>query len=446
MSARLPALAVILLLVSGAAGLLWLAEHPESPLLARAERWPAVGPAVARFRAERLAAVAAERPSLDASRYFAWRHGVTPKDVWWVPPEVLARSGEPLRSDRSGGSSPVVRVELTSSLKVLERQGDWVKVAYGDHTGWMPLDPSLQAEPPFGSAPRPTVPVPARPPDPERLALAREVFGARERTGRLGPYPLVTDVVNPGRLAELDRLAGRLEEAYRQRYGREPLGAPGETVVLFAFRSDYQSFIDRDELLAGLPASGHTGRGIVAVWDGGRPADEVGSTLLHEMVHLVNRRAIGPALPSWLDEGLADDLAQSRRDAAGRLIPGTFGGATVEIGIGSQVYGARAALAQLRSALASGSTRPLPELLDLSWPEFVRSEQRNLHYAQSAFWVRYLLDGEGGALAPGFRAFLDDVAAGGPATPEALRGRLGRSWEELESGWAAWARALDPSG
>lgn len=442
MSARLPALAVVLLLLSGVAGLLWLAEHPESPLLARAAGWPLVGPAVARFRAERLAAAAAERrPSLDASRYFAWRHGVTPKDVW-LPPEVVARSGEPLRSSPADGSRPVVRVELTSSLKVLERQGDWVKVAYGDHAGWMPLDPGQQTEPPFGSAPRPTVPVPARPPDPERLALAREILGAREKSGRLGPYPLATDVVNPGRLAELDRLAGQLEEVYRQRYGREPLGTPAEAVVLFAFRSDYQSFIDRDEQLAGLPASGHSGRGIVALWDGGRPATEVGSTLLHELVHMVNRRAIGPALPSWLDEGIADDLAQSRLDAAGRLAPGTLGGTTVEIGMGFQVYGARAALAQLRMALASGSTRPLPELLDLSWPEFVRSEQRNLHYAQSAFWVRYLLDGEGGALAPGFHAFLDAVAAGGEATPEALRGHLGRSWEELEAGWAVWVLGL----
>jgi hypothetical protein len=41
-------------------------------------------------------------------------------------------------------------------------------------------------------------------------------------------------------------------------------------------------------------------------------------------------------------------------------------------------------------------------------------------------------------LASGFRGYLAGVAAGGSAAPEALRERLGRSWQELEAGYRAW--------
>jgi hypothetical protein len=74
------------------------------------------------------------------------------------------------------------------------------------------------------------------------------------------------------------------------------------------------------------------------------------------------------------------------------------------------------------------------------------SHEGSLSYAQSSFWVRYLLDGEGGALAPKFHAFLDAIAAGEPPAPEALRQRLGRSWPELETGFRAWVLAQREDG
>jgi hypothetical protein len=186
--------------------------------------------------------------------------------------------------------------------------------------------------------------------------------------------------------------------------------------------------------------SGHSGYGIVVLFDEGRPRFEVGSTLVHELAHLLNRRALGPLLPSWLDEGIADDLAQSQVSDAGRLQPGTLGGFTVRYGARIQMFGPRAALQQLVVALEEGKTLPLPDLLALDWNSFVRHEG-SLSYAQSSFWVRYLLDGEGGALAPKFHAFLDAVATGEPPTPEALRRQLGRSWGELEAGFRSWVLA-----
>jgi hypothetical protein len=74
------------------------------------------------------------------------------------------------------------------------------------------------------------------------------------------------------------------------------------------------------------------------------------------------------------------------------------------------------------------------ELLRMERAPFLAGEGE-LHYALSALWVRYLLDG---GLAAPFRAWLAAVAAGGDAGPEALRSHLGRDWTRLEQGFRAW--------
>ncbi|HEX5758254.1 MAG TPA: hypothetical protein VF121_03590 [Thermoanaerobaculia bacterium] len=361
------------------------------------------------------------------------------------PPErVLIRPGEALHRRPRAGARTVTRFHAYGNLAVVDHRPGWVKVEYRGHSGWVPLSGEWE-EPPLGSAPDPTLPLPALPADPERLAAARAALGAGAAEGRLGPYALVTDFADLERLAWLDRVAAGFESAYHVRYGLLPVGEPAETVVLFAEETAYRAFQSRDARLAGLPASGHTGHGLVALFDGGLRRAEVGGTLVHELTHLVNRRAIGPALPSWLDEGIADELAMSRLDEAGRLAPGTLGGAVVEEGFRRQLFGAPAALHRLARGLEEGRLRPLPELLDLDWAPFVAAAGARHHYPHAAFWVRYLLEGEDGALAPAFRAFLAGVAAGGSAAPEALRARLGRSWEELEAGFRTWVLALETS-
>jgi hypothetical protein len=306
-----------------------------------------------------------------------------------------------------------------------------------------PAPSSAAAARPAGA--RPVRPVEARRPDPSRLKRARARLAGRETASFLGPYALYTDLQDKVRIQYLDRLAAQMEDIYRARYGRQPIGQPAEAIVLYAQESDYQAIQGQDAQLARLSASGHSGYGIVVLFDEGRPRYEVGSTLVHELAHLLNRRALGPLLPSWLDEGIADDLAQSQVSDAGRLQPGTLGGLTVRYGARIQMFGPRSALQQLVVALEEGKTLPLPELLALDWSSFV-SHEGSLSYAQSSFWVRYLLDGEGGALAPKFHAFLDAIAAGEPPAPEALRQRLGRSWPELETGFRAWVLAQREDG
>ena len=356
------------------------------------------------------------------------------------PASIAIERGEALHAAPRAGARALTRFHAYGNLKVLDHRPGWVKVEYRGHSGWVPISGDWD-EPPLGSAPDPTLPLPGAPADPARLALARAALGEGAAAGRLGPYALVTDLADPERLAWLDRVAAGFEPTYRARYGLAPVGEPAETVVLFADEAAYRGFQEREGRLAGLAASGHTSQGLVALFDGGRRRAEVGGTLVHELTHLLNRRAIGPALPSWLDEGIADELALSRIDEAGRLAPGTLGGAVVVEGFRRQFFGGPAALHRLAEGVEAGTLRPLPELLDLEWAAFVAGGGARLHYAQASFWVRYLLEGEGGTLAPAFRAFLAGVAAGGSVAPEALRARLGQSWEELEAGYRAWVLA-----
>jgi hypothetical protein len=259
--------------------------------------------------------------------------------------------------------------------------------------------------------------------------------------GRLGPYPLYTDLADPGLVFFLDRVAAAVEPAYRRRYGREPVGEAAEVIVLFAGEEGYRAFQDADRQLADLPASGHTGYGLVALYLGGRRRDEVAATLVHEIAHLLNRRSVGPALPPWLDEGLAADLATSAIGPAGDLHPDTLGGA-IERGAGRvDYYGAQAAIRRLAAALTDRALPPLPRLFALDWEAFVRSDRLDLHYAAAGFFWRYLLQGEGGALAGPARAYLASTADGGAADAETLRIELDRTWADLEDGFEAWVAA-----
>ena len=101
-------------------------------------------------------------------------------------------------------------------------------------------------------------------------------------------------------------------------------------------------------------------------------------------------------------------------------------------------HGPRAALRRLAELGESGGLISLSRLVALDWESFVRSPRRDEHYWLAGFFVRYLLAGERGALAPRFRGYLAAVAAGGPAGGDALIGRLERSWDALQWGFELW--------
>lgn len=445
MTHRLAALALCLLILGGAGVLVWWwsgwsapetspEAPPPEPLTSAAAGEPPEPDIPPNLASDFPDSVEARSPDPPPATPLGEPQAAEFGRVWVTP-------GMDLLAAPRKGAAKVATLNLYANVAVVDHRPGWVKVRHRAQSGWIAFDdPRFGPDPPLGSAPEPPRPLAARTPEEAHLQRARGLLAPPETLGSLGPYVLYTDLQDADRLRFLDRIAGGVEAVYRARYGRDPVGRPAEAVVLYSQEEAFQELLRQDARLAELPASGHSGQGVVALYDGGRPRAEVGATLVHELVHLLNRRALGPVLPSWLDEGLANDLAQSRLDGDGNLDPGTLGGVTVRADRQIRMYGARASLHQLVQAIEEERLRPLPELLGLDWDEFVRRDG-SLHYAHSAFWIRYLVDGEAGALAPGFRTFLGRVAGGGTPGGEALRESLGRSWEELERGFRAWVLA-----
>lgn len=327
-----------------------------------------------------------------------------------------------------------------STVELFDRRQDWYEIESGGQRGWVRLRADGRigpVEPPLGSEPEPPLPVPSSPPDPEILARALELLGDSAETKTLAGYTLHTDVRNRGLLTFLSATAAQLESIYESRYGLEPLPGSLEAVVLFSLQDDFEEFLaDAGQGVDGS-APGVVHGGVVATYSEGRPWNEVASTLVHELTHLLNKRALGPALPPWLDEGIASDLGQSRIEGL-RLYPGTIGGSVVRSSGRTQYRGAQASVLELARAADAGSLTALEKLLALDAEGFQQSQLRWQNYGQSAFFVRSLLDAPDPDLPRAFRAFLRDVSLGKPVTAEALRSKLGRSWQALDRDLAAF--------
>ncbi|HXT49711.1 MAG TPA: hypothetical protein VN811_01640 [Thermoanaerobaculia bacterium] len=467
------ALAALGVLALGAASLAlgveaWAGLYPRSAGLARAAAWPLVGPWIAQVRERHLGPPAPRtpirpplvlrepRPAQEAEAAPAGPADL-PEGVW---PELWLQPGDALHARPSGDAPVVIAAGAIANVSVLEARGEWRRVRWHGREGWVRERP--RSGPPLGSTVEPVRPVSGRTAAPELLAAARELLrdGETASTGaigesgdasradetgnaptrHLGPYALLTDVEEPALLLLLDRAAAAVDGAYRARYGLELAGAPAETIVLFRRRATYDEFVRR----TGGPTAetGHFSRGVVALYREGRLIEDVRTTLLHELVHALGRRGLGPALPPWLDEGMADDLAESRIGASAGVEPGTVSGTTLRIGSFFEMHGGEASRELLRRQLQRDGLVPLARLVAMEDAEFHALRPAGLGYAEASFFIRWLLAGE---LAAPFRRFLGEVASGVPPTPEALAAALGRPWEELDAGLAAWVREGPPS-
>ena len=211
--------------------------------------------------------------------------------------------------------------------------------------------------------------------------------------------------------------------------------------ISFRRIEDYQTFRDREgvavesSLAHASPARGYLALPVQSV-----DRAEVFSVLVHELTHLLNRRAIGPALPPWLSEGLAEALAISRIDGDGSLHPDALGGERRDAAGSVVRWGGLASIMLISDALDQDRLPTLRQLMRLDRQGFHRQGSSQLNYALSAFWVRYLVSGSELSPTAGFRAFLDEVAKGQPITEERFLTRLEKGWSELESGFRLWIR------
>ncbi|MCB1054111.1 MAG: hypothetical protein KDD11_01200 [Acidobacteria bacterium] len=447
------------------AGVVWLTYHPQHPWLTVATRWPLVGPAAQRLQEVytpcRMVAVSRQPPSeepdhprrLSVARPFPADAAPSrplpeappetfERPAWMVPDGVVGfewlRGGARLLAAPVADAETVATLDTLASLPVLERDGTWARVRLGSLEGWVHLDAdTLSDDPPLGRETVPVTGLPGRPPDEERLERARRLLDDGGSEGRLGPYTLYTDVTDRRLLAHLDRVASRLEDSYRRRYGLEPTGAAAAAVVLFRDEAGYRAFEGGEEALSGLVPQGHAGHGLAALYTGGLGEAAVTSTLIHELTHLLSRRAIGPALPPWLGEGLAEDLANTPVDASGGLLLGELGG-TRQRGGERVIFGG--GYAALQRLVPGGGRLPVGELIALDQEAFTTRDAQAVTYPESGLWIRYLLAPESG-LARGFQSFLAAVAAGDPIDPALLARHLGRSPADLDQSFGTWLDA-----
>ena len=328
-------------------------------------------------------------------------------------------------------------------MPVFQQRGEWFEVRYRRRRGWV-RNPEEIATRSLGNAPASVLPVPGREPNRERLRQAVAPFGTQRSAGSLGEYELYTDVEDPVLIDWLDRVVAGVEAAYRARYGVAPIDRAREAIVLYARQEDFEVLSQRLPLLPSGEIAGLASDGLVAVAAGELDREQLAGTLIHELAHLLNRRALGPALPPWLDEGIARDLGSSEVDAAGRIRANRVGGSVVRQGDLLEWRGGQASLVALRRRHRRGHLRRFADLVTLDREAFYDGLQHQLHYDQSAFLVRYLLQSDDPEMGVGLREYLRSVAAGGPVEATALSDRLSISWSRLGEAFGEWLQAQQP--
>lgn len=391
--------AIVGLVMAVLLGFAWVSRNPDAAWVRRAAEWPLAGPWVAAFR-----------------QRWSPSHGVASVDhepgddsvtLVWIEADEADEPGE--------GSEPL---DLKAAFEPVD----------------LTLDTS--GPPPLGAEPWPNLPVEPHPADAGQLERARKILGEGRIESALGPYRLLAASRATTALVGLEEVLNRLDESYTKRYGQRPIGVPAETLVLFESGASYVEFRDDWPELRGHPATGHASKGLVATFTEGRDPREVRSTLIHEVTHLLSRRALGPALPAWLDEGIAGDLGLSRFED-GLLVQGSLEEIRKNFEGGWELRGGYASLSLL---IEKDSGRH--GLEDLLGFDVLRSRELGQFYGESLLLVRCLLADEcGKGSRSAFLAYLAAIAQGGGAEPEALRSRLDRPWVEVDRDLAEFIRS-----
>ena len=153
--------------------------------------------------------------------------------------------------------------------------------------------------------------------------------------------------------------------------------------------------------------------------------------------------------PAWVEEGLAEDLAYCRVDVNGKLSLGSLGGVTsreVSTDISSryrvdtEISGGRAMLSNLLTKWGETERPTLAELLDMPWIDFIQPDVRRLHYAESAFFVRFMLASSKKSQAQGLLSYLQALAVSSIPEGETLWAHIEMDPENAETAYYRWLR------
>ena len=361
---------------------------------------------------------------------------------------VTLTAGAQLREAPAARAPALALIDVPIEATVLERRDAWVRIRFDGLVGWV----STAEDPDQDSTVLDALPegLRATAVDPSRIRRALAGLRSTRRSVAFGGYTLWTDHPTPRVATRLVAIGGHVDAAFARRYGIEPPAAKDEVIVLFADETAYDSLAADAPGLEGLDALGHAWGGVALLGAGSRPLRHLEPLLVHEMTHLVTRRALGRELPIWLDEGLAEDLGNSRIADDGDLLLGTLNVVSPDryridahargITVHERVIGGGAARQELKRAWAEPDRPRLRALVEMSTRAFLAPDRIRAHYAVSGFLVRYLLDDADPTLAAGFRSFLDSVSRGGRADAASLANHLGRDWDAIEAGFGTWVR------
>jgi hypothetical protein len=260
----------------------------------------------------------------------------------------------------------------------------------------------------------------------------------------LPPFTLASDVHDARLLSAVDAAAAALPADWSARFGL-PV-APQGTLLLFARDADFRAWL-ANQGGGDQAVEGFARHGVAALAVEGRRSEEVSALMVHELSHLIVRGATGRQLPPWLEEGLAEELAISRRDGSGHSVPGSLRArtsvrATSAVSLPGRATYERTIAGPVAAllALVRGPRPPLAELLAMPSAEFAVASGRPERYAASAFFLRFLLDGDKGSLRQQFQGFLAAIAAGGPADAATLEAALGVPLAALQERFDGWLR------
>jgi hypothetical protein len=348
-----------------------------------------------------------------------------------APAEIEVKAGTRVRAEPDPSAPSIAVVDADMTLPVSCRCGDYAEVRWAGLRGWVRADdtegPRLESAAIEGGA--------------ERIARARQGMQPQGREARLGPWRLVTDVP-AGELKGLDAVAAHLPEAFTSRTGLATRPIPGQAVAIFSSDGGYESFAQTDgRRIPAIPGHVRAGLAAMAV---GFDLPETRARLVHELTHLLSRNALGEGIPPWLDEGLSEDLAWCRVDAAGRLRPDTLDVHVDTIVTTTGVVHAREGpLIQVREWLASARAGLVPPLTPLLSPDsrfFSDSAERLKAITTSAMLVRWCLADS--ARAAAFQEFLTAVSLGGATDANALAAALGTDVPGLQKAFLKYLRGL----
>lgn len=421
---------LVALFVAVLGGVVWSSRHPESAILSELRRWPVVGPVAGNLQDRYLQPRAADtavqgsgRPASVSTVGSESQRLVF--DVVYEPrearPYLWVGEGTVLRREPSFEAEPVLVMDAMTNLFVEERRGDWVRLRHRRIEGWV-VEPRAGSSEHHGRRPAPVLPLPPRPPDRALVERALASMSGEPRAFRLGDYLGRSDFEVEEIVAACQEPMASLRDFYREELGVEPVGEAAEMFLLFASESDYRAFSGGP--MIGL---GRAGPGFAATHGENRSAESVCSTLIHETAHLLNRCAIGPALPPWLGEGIAE-YVQWRVSSEPSPTADHW-------------------------EHAGGELPGLSTLIELDESAFQAQSGAALSYAASGLWIEYLLSQQ--ELRSGFREFLSYLSTGGPwsEAPEAempdterlspslgddLLFFLGRDHERLDAGLRVW--------